>query len=805
VTALLQDLRFAARVLVRNPMVTIISVLTLGLGIGATAAVFSVVDATMLRPLPFPEPDELCRVYTSKLTTSGSRMTVSLPDFVDWRDRSASFEDMGVFEYGTYNLAAEGHPERVTAVHADAGVLRVLGSPPVVGRAHVAAEDGPGGGGVVMLSHGLWHRRFGGDPAVVDDTVVLDGVAHEIIGVLPPTVQTAVGPFDVWTPLAADPASSERSRRASSVLARLAPGVEPAVAAAEMDAIAARLAEAYPNSNRGYGVRIVSLSEDLLGASSRRVLTMLVASVAFVLLIACVNIANLLLAAATSREREFALRTALGAGTARMVRQILTEAALLASVGGMFGLVTASWGVRILSAGLEATIGSVGDIAVNQRALGFTALVLVATTISFGLPAALRASGTRFSGLIRTGTRSVIGGRGSTMRHDALVVAQVAMALALLISAAVMNRSLLALRAVDPGFDTEGRLVLSVSLPEEQYPSETEQSAFFERALEEVRALPGVRSAAAASTIPLIGNTSNASVTFEDRPDPDPADKIFSGVEIVTPGFLETMGIPLLHGTDLDGVGRGSTPGVIVNQHMVESIWPGESALGKRLKYGPRDSEIPWLEVVGVMGDYLQASLDREVRFETLVSFDLFSSPAMTFVVRTDGDPAAAVGAVQAAVWRIDPGLAIHDVATMAEIRDANTRSRNDLAKMLAAFSLVALVLAVGGLYGVISYTVSRKTHEIGVRMALGAETRTILLSVVRRTAILLAAGVLAGGLLAYLLTLTLRSVLYEVSAVDPVSYLGVAAVMLAVGFAAGLVPATRAARTDPMAALAEE
>jgi putative ABC transport system permease protein len=786
-------------------MVTIISVLTLGLGIGATAAVFSVVDATMLRPLPFPEPDELCRVYTSKLTTSGSRMTVSLPDFVSWRDRSASFEDMGVFEYGTYNLAGEGHPERVAAVHADAGVLRVLGSPPVVGRAHVAAEDGPGGGGVVMLSHGLWHRRFGGDLGVVSDTVVLDGVAHEIIGVLPPTVQTAVGPFDVWTPLAADPASSERSRRASSVLARLAPGVEPAVATAEMDAIAARLAEAYPNSNRGYGVRIVSLSEDLLGASSRRVLTLLVASVAFVLLIACVNIANLLLAAATSREREFAMRTALGAGTARMVRQILTEAALLASVGGVFGLVTASWGVRILSAGLEATIGSVGDIAVNQRALGFTVLVLVATTIGFGLPAALRASGTRFSGLIRTGARSVIGGRGSTMRRDALVVTQVAMALALLISAAVMNRSLLALRAVDPGFDTEGRLVLSLSLPKEQYPSETEQSAFFERALDEIGALPGVRSAAAASTIPLIGNTSNASVTFEDRPDPDPADKIFSGVEIVTPGFPETMGIPLLHGTDLDGVGRGSTPGVIVNQHLAESIWPGESALGKRLKYGPRDSEIPWLEVVGVMGDYRQASLDREVRFETLVSYDLFSSPAMTFVVRTDGDPAAAAGAVRAAVWRIDPGLAIHDVATMAEIRAANTRSQNDLANMLAAFSLMALVLAAGGLYGVISYTVSRKTHEVGVRMALGAQTRTILLSVVRRTARLLAAGVLAGGLLAYLLTLTLRSVLYDVSASDPVSYLGVAAVMLTVGFAAGLVPAVRAARIDPTVALRYE
>jgi putative ABC transport system permease protein len=804
-TALLQDLRFAARVLARNPMVTTISVLTLGLGIGATAAVFSVVDATLLTPLPFPEPDELYRVYTSKLTSSRSRMTVSLPDCADWRDRSASFYDMGVFEYGTYNLAGDGHPERVTAVHADAGLLRVLGLPPVVGRAHVAAEDGPGGGGVVMLSHGLWQRRFGGDPAVVGDTVVLDGVAHEIIGVLPAAVQTAVSPFDLWMPLAADPTSSERSRRASSVLARLAPGVEPAVAAAEMDAIAARLAEAYPNSNRGYGVRIVPLSEDLLGTSSRRVLTMLAASVAFVLLIACVNIANLLLAAATSREREFALRTALGAGTARMVRQVLTEAALLASVGGAFGLVTASWGVRILSAGLEATIGSVGDISVDQRALGFTVLVLVATTLGFGLPAALRASGTRFSGLIRTGTRSVIGGRASTMHREALVVAQVAMALALLISAAVMNRSLLALQAVEPGFDTEGRLVLSVSLPEEQYPSETEQSAFFERAMEEIEALPGVRSAAAASTIPLIGNTSNASVTFEDRPDPDPADKIFSGVEIVTPGFLETMGIPLLHGTDLDGVGRGSTPGVIVNQYLAESIWPGESALGKRLKYGPRDSEIPWLEVVGVMGDYRQAALDREVRFETLVSYDLFSSPAMTFVVRTDGGPAAAAGSVRAAVWRIDPGLAIHDVATMAEIRAANTRSQNDLANMLAAFSLVALVLAAGGLYGVISYTVSRKTHEVGVRMALGAQTRAILLSVVRRTARLLAAGVLAGGLLAYLLTLTLGSVLYEVSASDPVSYLGVAAVMLTVGFAAGLVPAVRAARIDPTVALRYE
>ena len=795
---LILDLKFAIRVLLRNPTMTVISVFTLGLGIGATTAVFSVVDATVLTPPPFPDPGRLVRLYSTKPSAGWTRMTLSLPDFVDWREQSTSFDEMGVFEYTTYNLSGSDQTERVTAVRADAGVLRALGSTPTLGRAHYPTEDRPGGSRVVMLSDSFWHQKFGADPTVVGETVILDGVGHQVIGVLPPAVESAFQPFQLWAPFTTDPATAERSFRNSAAVARLAPGASLARAATELDGIGARLAETYPDSNSGYGVRVISLSEVLLGADSRRVLELIATTVGFVLLIACVNIANLLLAATGSREREFAVRAALGAGTARVARQVLTESALLAVVGGGFGVAMAYLAVPILTAGLEATIGPMGDLSVNRRALLFALALLGATTLGFGLPAAMRASGSHFSNLIRSGSRSVLGGRGARIRRDCVVVAQVAMALAVLISASLMTRSLAALRTVDPGFETDERLTLSVSLPDDRYPSETEQAAFFDRALEEIRALPQVRSAAAVSVIPLIGYNGNASMTFEDRPDPDPAKKVFVGALVATPYYLETMGIPLKAGNDFVGVGRGATPGIIVNQFMAETFWPGESALGKRVKYGPRDSELPWLEVVGVMGDYRQTSLDVEVRFETLVPPTLFASPTMTFVVRTHGDPAAATTDVRTAVGRADPDLAVFGIATMAEIKADNTRAQNDLVAMLAAFSLVALVLATGGLYGVISYTVSRTTHEIGVRMALGAEAQTILLAVLRRTMKLVLSGLAVGGLLAWLLSRSLGGLLFAVSATDPVTYLAVAVLMLVVGLVAGLVPALRASQDRP-------
>jgi len=524
------------------------------------------------------------------------------------------------------------------------------------------------------------------------------------------------------------------------------------------------------------------------------------------LLIACVNIANLLLATAGSREREFAVRTALGAGPRRLVRQLLTETAVLTLGGAVLGVVVAYWGVDILTAGLEASVGRVGDTTVDVRALGFTLLVLCATSIGIGLPVALRAAKSRFTGAAQESSRSVFGGRRQTIRRDVLVAGQVALALALLIGAGLMIRSLMALKAVDPGFDPGNLLTMRVSVPEERYPSDTEKSTFFSDALTEIASLPGVRFASASSMIPLLGSNSNASMSIEEHPITDPADKVFVGAEGVLPGYLETIGIPLIEGREFTAHDHSDSPAVIIiNAFMARNFWPEESAIGKRVKFGPLDSQYPWMEVVGVMGDHRQTALDTGPRFETLYSQAQYPNQAMTFVVRTEAAPEPMTADVQAAIWRIDPDLAVAEIATMEEILDRNTRSVDDLANLLAGFGVVALVLALGGLYGITSFSVSQRTREIGVRMALGAEEGKILAAILRRSGAQVLVGIVAGGLIAWWLSRLIQGMLFEVSTLDPTAYVVVAAGMLAIGLVAVLVPAVRAARIDPVIALRQE
>jgi putative ABC transport system permease protein len=800
---LAHDLRFGVRMLLRHPTVTVISLLTLGLGIGASTAVFSVVDSTLLSPPPFDEPHRLVRLFATKPAAGWSRMTISAPNFKDWSDQSSSFEATGIFGRQAVNFIGDEHPERLRAILASSDVLRVLRVRPTIGRTYDSSSDHPDAEHVVLLSDATWHQRFGGDPAVVGTTVRIDDIPHEVLGVLPPEVGEAMGRFDIWTPFTYGKVAENRGNRHYAAIARLRAGVTVADADRELKVIGERLAEAYPDSNRGHSVTVIPLTEVLLGDTARSALFALCAAVGFVLLIACVNIANLLLATAGSREREFAVRTALGAGPRRLVRQLLTEAALLTAGGSVLGAAVAFWGVRILTAGLEATVGRMGETTVDARALGFTLLVLAATSVGIGLPVALRASKSHFAEAIQETSRGVAGGRRHRIRRDLLVSGQVALALALLISTGLMIRSLMALRAVDPGFDTGNLLTMRVSLPEKQYQTDAERSLFFERAVNEIGSLPGVRAVSATSMFPLLGSNSNSSLSIEEHPVSDPADKIFVGNEAVTPGYLETIGLPVLEGREFTSLDRPDSPGVIIiNRQMASHFWPNESAIGKRVKFGPPDSENPWMEVVGVMGDHRQTSLDVGPRFETLYPQAQMPSSAMTFVVKTEVVPESMTADVQAAIWRIGPELAVSEVATMKEILDRNTRSVDDLATLLAGFGVLALVLALGGLYGVTSFTVSQRTREIGVRMALGAEKRAIITAVLGRSAVLVLVGILAGGLIAWILSRWLRGMLFEVSTFDPAAYAVVVAGMLAVGILAGLVPAIRAARIDPVIAL---
>ena len=792
--------------LLRHRTVTVISVLTLGLGIGASTAVFSVVDTTLLTPLPFEEPDRLVRLFTAKPAVGWTRMTVSLPDFRDWTEQSPSFEATGIFDYRAVNVMGEEHADRMLEIRASAEVLQVLRMRPVLGRGLRCPADRPDAEPWCCCR----------TPPGVTGSVAIPTSSAAYCGstMFPTRCSACCRPRSMWRWAVSTSGRRSLSARPQS-RGRAAPmnqspgcaGVTVAAADAELKVIGDRLAEAHPDSNRGHTVTVVSLTEVLLGRDTRPVLIALGAAVGFVLLIACVNIANLLLATATSREREFAVRTALGAGPRQLVRQLVTESALLAGARRGCSVSRSPTGASISSPPvLKATVGSMGRGAVDVRALGFSLIVLVVTSLGIGLPVALRASRSRLADAIQGSSRGVYGSRLDRIRRDALVVAQVSLALALMICAGLMIRSLLALKAVDPGFETDHLLTMRVSLPDGLYSSDTEKNSFFEAAVGEIEALPGVRSVAASSTIPLVGSNSNSSMSIEEHPISDPADAIFVGNEAITPGYLQTMGIPLVEGREFTALDRGDTPRVIIiNRLMARHFWPDESALGKRVKFGPLDEDFPWIEVVGVMGDHRQTSLDVDPRFETLYPQFEIPSSAMTFVVRTEPEPASMANAVREAIQKVDPELAVYDVATMDEILAQNTRSLDDLTNLLAGFGVVALVLALGGVYGLLAFTVGLRTREIGLRMALGAEARSILVSVLSRSTSLVLFGVLTGGLIAWLLSRWLRGMLFEVSTLDPVVYVVVAAGMLAVGLLAGLIPALRAAKIDPVIALRNE
>jgi putative ABC transport system permease protein len=806
-TGMGQDIRYGLRTLLKHPGFTVIVLITLALGIGANTAVFSVVNGVLLRPLGYPEPDRLVAVYTANPARDFNRMDTSYPDFKDWREQNNSFVDMGIHTGQACNFTGSTRPEQLLMVRASASLLPVLGLDAKVGRTFGAEEDQPGKDRVVVLSDSFWRRGFGADPDVVARTILLDNVPVTVLGVLPPELEKAWAPFDVWSPLPFSPDDFGRGYRSFDVFGRLKPGVSVAQAQAEMEGIAARLAEAYPGTNKGHTVNVVPIIDVLVGDAARPALTVLVAVVVFVLLIACANVANLLLAKATVRQREFAVRSALGAGRWRLVRQMITECTVLALAGGVLGVLLAVWGLDILVAVLSNTVGRTDEVAVDRPVLVFTLILSLATAVLFGFAPALKSSSANVVETLKDGVRSGFTGKSGRTRRDLLIVAQVAMALALVTCAGLMLRSFLTLRAVDSGFDTRRLLTMRLRLPENKYETAEKCAAFFEQVTRQIRRTPGLTSAAAVSSIPLVGRDRESGATIEDyMPPDDPSGGIMVGDAIVTPGYFETMGIPLLGGREFTEHDDADGPGVaIVNDYMAQRFWPAQNAVGKRLKFDSRDSETPWLTVIGVVGDVKQVALNRDVRLETYRPHAQVPSLYMTVVARTPGDPLSATTAVQNAIWEVDPDLAVYRVRSMKDIVSANTRGLGAMVALLIVFAAIALTLSTAGLYGVISYTVNRRTQEIGIRIALGAQSRDVLRLVITRSVVLTLVGVTVGTGLALLLGRTLETLMYGVSPTDPTTFIGVGAMLIVVGLLASYLPARRATKVDPMVALRYE
>jgi predicted permease len=805
--ALAHDVRHALRVMRRSPGFTAVAVVALALGIGANTAIFSTVDAVLFRSLPYPGEDELVVVL------HGGQNPVAPANFVEWRAQSRSFERMGAAQYWTANVMGQGNSEQVVALQITHDIFPLLGVAPLIGRTFRPDEERPGNDHVVVLGHGLWQRRFAGDPGVVGRTMNLSGVPFTVVGVMPEGFRFA--PFwatraEMWVPLALAPdALHSRTTNSLRVFARLAPGVSREQAGAEMATIAGRLEREYPGTNRD--VQVMSLKEKVVGPI-RPQLVVLLCAVAFVLFIACANLAHLLLARAAAREREIAVRSALGASRSRLIRQLLTESLLYAALGGAAGLLLAAWGVHALVALQPGDIPRLETVAVDGQALLFMAALSLVAGLAVGLVPALQATRVDLTAGLKDGGRGATAGARKSRLRGLLVVSQVAVTLVLLVGAGLMIRTLGALRAIDPGFDPAGVVTMTVSMAGSPVAAPERRAGFYREVVERVGALPGVTSASAINHLPLGGDTWTVSYAVDGRPQAAPGDEPHAVYRVVMPGYFGTMKIPVVRGRDATAADSESAPGiVVVNERLARVEWPGQDPIGKRIRV---EGSARWLTVVGVVKDARQrqwsASPENEVYEAVLQNADfLRKRPAsrlyVTVVARSSVDPLAVAPAIAREIRAQDGLLTVSEIQTMESVvAEANAQPRFYMI-LLSAFAALALILAVIGIYGVMSHSVSQRTHEIAIRMALGARRGDVLRLVVGRALLMTAAGVAIGLGAATALAHLMASLVYGVRPLDPLTFASVASLLVAVAFAATYLPARRATRIDPNAALRSE
>ncbi len=799
-----KDIRFGLRTLVRSPAMTLVALLTLALGIGANSAIFSVVDGLLLRPLPYPDPQELVLVRESAPKLGFPRFSVAPPNFADWRRMNKSFEHLVAFNREKLNLTGSDQPESLQGVAVSPDFFEMLGAKPVLGRGFREEEAKPGQGRVAVLSYNLWQRRFGGDPKIVDRTLILNGEPYVVVGVAPRDCDMP-RKTDLWVPLDFDFAAAERGAHFFGTIGRLKDGVTLEKATAEMTGIADQLAKQYPDTNTNWTVVLMGLRDSLVEQVKPALLLLMVA-VGFVLLIACANVANLLLAKVAAREREIAVRAALGATRTRLVRQMLVETLILFLVGGLLGTGVAWLGVKGLLALVPDTIPLPQQVRVDARVLAVTLLASLVTGFLFGLVPSLSATGQRLYGALKEGGRAMAGGRQGRVVRNLLVCVEVGLALALLVVAGLLIRSFARMSGVDPGFKPEGVLTARVSIPEFKYPDEERQVLFFNQFVERLSAIPGVEAAATIYPLPLSGSDMVFAYQVADRPTVPLSEQPNAQARIISADYFKAMGIPVVRGRAFDGRDGRDTPKVlIVNQTLAERDWPGKDALGQRITFDPTAEKVDWYTIVGVVGDVRHDTLDGEETAEAYLLQPQAGGTESFLVLRTQGDPARLTSALRAAVREVDADLPVERIQTMEKVMEDSLAPNRVKTLLLGIFAGLALVLAAVGVYGVVSYSVAQRTHEIGIRMALGARPGQVRRLVVLQGMRIVLVGTALGLALAGWASRYLGSQVYGVTATDPMTFVVVPILLLLVALVANLVPALRATRVDPLEALRYE
>jgi putative ABC transport system permease protein len=808
--SLLKDLRYGLRMLAKNPGSTLVAVLALALGIGANSAIFSVVNAVLLRPLRYRDPAHLVVIWETKLSKGISQEFVSPPDYRDWLEQQRVFDQVAALRAQPAVLTGGQLPERVETALVSPSAFELLGAKAALGRTFFSAEDQPGRNRVAVLSYGLWQRRFGADSGILGKTVIVDGNSFTVVGVTPRDFRLLDTPSELWMPYTLDAKElSQRGFHTLRVIGHLKSGVSPEQASAEMRSIAGRIEQQYADTNSGWSTKIVGLRDQLVGDIGPTLWTLL-GAVVFVLLIACANVANLLLARAGSREKEIALRTALGANPGRLVRQLLTESVLLGLAGGLVGLALAAWGVSLLEQFGPSNLPRLEEVTIDWRVLAFTLSMSVLTGIVFGLAPALSSVRSDLNSILKTSGRGTTGGRSRARWRNALVVSEVASCVVLLAGAGLLIRSFARLESVNPGFRPDHVLTMQIALPETRYSGQ-KIALFYQQLVERLHSLAGVQYAGIARNLPLSGSDASLNFVIENRPVASSAEQSRAKYRAASADYFAALGIPLVRGRYFDRTDGDKTPGVvIVNNTMARRFWPGDDPVGKRMKAGFDGSQ--WCTIVGIVGDVKHTGLDAETNAEMYYHYRQippelmgFVEGTMTLVLRTQVEPNSMVAAVRGEVQKLDADLAVFNVKSMQDLVGGSLAQPRFRTLLLGVFAAVALILAATGLYGVIAYAVTQRTNELGVRMALGAQKSDVLKLVVGEGAQLAALGIGIGLVVAFPLMRIISRLLFGVNAADPVTFGATTLVILLVTVAASYLPALRAIKVDPVVALRSE